>query len=156
MAAESSVPRTSMIDIFPLSGKPTSNQRQSGAAAFGAANSAESKRAEMIFLAGTFAEPAKRKRGARCWRNNCFSGVSSLRTAFRILEGNLPARRSSLSTTWSSDGVFTAEAVPRSLHSPASNSSAVENTLSNANVWPYRDSRLLIFKRKLKIFLPFP
>src|SRR6266487_1460236 len=112
MAAESSTPRTSMIEIFPLSGKPTSNQRQSGAAESGATNSAEPNRAEMIFLAGTFAEPAKRKRGGRCWRNNCFSGVSSLRTAFRILEGNLPARRSSLSTTWSNDGVFTGELVP--------------------------------------------
>ena len=142
MAAESKTPRTSMIDIFPLSGKSTSNQRQSGAAALGAANSVEPKRAEMIFLAGTLAEPAKRKRGGRCWRNNCFSGVSSLRTAFRILEGNLPARRSSLSTTWSNDGVFTAEIVLPSSHLQASNSSAVENTLSNANVRPYRDSRL--------------
>jgi len=131
MAAESSTPRTSIIEIFPLSGKPTSNQRQSGAATFGAANSAEPKRAEMIFLAGNFAEPAKRKRGGRCWRNNCFSGVSSLRTAFRILEGSLPARRSSLSTTWSNDGVFTGEVVLRPFGLPASNSSAVENSLWN-------------------------
>src|SRR6185312_5896096 len=134
MAAESSIPRTSMIEIFPLSGKPTSNQRQSGAAAFGAANSAEPKSAEMIFLAGNFGEPAKRKRGGRCWRNNCFSGVSSLRTAFRILEGSLPARRSSLSTAWSNDGVFTAKVVLRSSDLLASNSSILENTLSNANV----------------------
>lgn len=156
IAAESSTPRASMIDIFPLSGKSTSNQRQSGAAAFGATNSAEPKRAEMIFLAGTFAEPAKRKRGGRCWRNNCFSGVSSLRTAFRILEGSLPARRSSRSTTWSSDGVFTGEVVLRSSDLPASNSSSVENTLSNANVRPYRDSRLQPLNLKSRIFLPFP
>src|SRR5256885_13090382 len=57
--------RSSMHKIFPLSGKPTSNQRQSGPAAFSTANSTEPKRAEMILLAGTFAEPAKRKRGGR-------------------------------------------------------------------------------------------
>src|SRR5206468_11527615 len=145
-----------MIEIFPLSGKSTSNQRQSGpAAAFGVANSAGPKRAGMTFLAGNFAEPAKRKRGGRCWRNNCFSGVSSLRTAFRILEGNLPARRSSLSTTWSNDGVFTGELVLRPSGLPASNSSAVENTLSNANVRPYRDSRLYFLNQNVKSFF-FP
>src|SRR5207244_4691744 len=116
--------------------------RKNGGAAISATNSAEPKRAEMIFVSGTFAEPAKRKRGGRCWRNNCFSGVSSLRTAFRILEGNLPARRSSRSTIWSSDGVFTGEVVLQSSDLPVSNSSIVEKTLSNANVRPYRDPRL--------------
>src|SRR5213078_2880153 len=143
-AAESSIPRASMIDIFPLSGKSTSNQRQSGAAVFGATNSAEPKRAELIFLAGTSAEPAKRKRGGRCWRNNCFSGVSSLRTAFRILEGNLPARRSSRSTIWRSDGGFTNVALFGFWNLSAHDVLLAENRLSNSNVPPYRDSRFSI------------
>jgi transketolase len=109
----------------------------------------------MMCLEGIFAEPAKTNRGGRCWRNNCFNGVSSLRTAFRIFEGNLPARRSRRSTIWSSDGDFTGGVVFQSLDLSACNSSAVENTLSNANVPPYRDSRLLIFQPKLKIFLFF-
>src|SRR5205807_3390099 len=150
MAADSSTPRTSITEIFPRSGKPTSNQRQSGAVA-GATNSDEPKSAPMTSLEGIFAEPAKTKRGGRCWRNNCFNGVSSLRTAFRIFEGNLPARRSRRSTIWSSDGDFTSGVVFQSYLS-ACDSSAVENTLSNANVPPYRDSRLLIFQPKLKIF----
>src|SRR5216110_1416953 len=132
----------SMIEIFPLSGKPTSNQRQSGPAAFGAANSADPKRAGMILLAGTFAEPAKRKRGGRCWRNNCFSGVSSLRTAFRIREGNLPARRSSRSTIWRSDGGFTNVAVFGLWDLSHAMVLLAENKLSNSNVPAYRDSRL--------------
>jgi hypothetical protein len=32
----------------------------------------------------------------------------------------------------------------------------VENSLSNANVRPYRDSRLQSLNLKLRIFLPFP
>jgi transketolase len=58
------------------------------------------------------------------------------------------------STIWSSDGDFTGEVVFQSLNLSVRDSSAVENTLSNANVPPYRDSRLLIFQPKLKIF-PF-
>jgi hypothetical protein len=35
-------------------------------------------------------------------------------------------------------------------------SSAMENTLSNANARSYKDSHRLIFKPKFKIFLTFP
>src|SRR5439155_20843906 len=156
MAAESSAPRASRTEIFPRSGKLISNQRQRGTAASSVrVKSAWPKSAPIISLAGILAEPVKRKRGGRCWRNNCLSGVSSPRTAFWILEGNLPARRSSRSTTCRSDGGFTDELVFRFSDLAACDTSAVENTLSNANVPPYRDSRLLILNRKSKIFLFF-
>src|SRR6266568_8171065 len=109
----------------------------------------------MTSFSGIALEPAKRKRGGRCWRNNCLSGVSSPRTAFRILEGNLPARRSSRSTIWRSDGGFTDGAAFGFSVLAACDTSAVENTLSNANVPSYRDSRLSILNSKSKIFLFF-
>ena len=108
MAAESSTPRASRIEIVPRWGKETSCQRKIRAGTllfFG--NSIGAKSACIICGIDIALDPMKRKRGDRCCRNNCFSGVSSLRTAFRIREGNLPARPSSRSTIWRSDGGFT-------------------------------------------------
>src|SRR5207249_9647574 len=89
MAAESSTPRTSMIDIFPLSGKSISNQRQSGAAVSGATNSADQRGARLIFLKAPFLRLEKEKAGGVAGGINCSVALGYLGTAFGILEGNL-------------------------------------------------------------------
>ena len=141
MEAESSASRASRIEIVPRSGKLTLCQRltRRGRSRV-CVESLGAKSPWMIRVSGILLDPVKRKRGGRCCKNSCLSGVSSLRTAFRILEGNLPARRSSRSTIWRSDGGFTNVAVSRAWDLSACETSWVENRLSNSNLPRYKIS----------------
>src|SRR5437868_9367541 len=143
MEAESSASRASRIEIVPRSGKLTLCQRltRRGRSRV-CVESLGAKSPWMIRVSGILLDPVKRKRGGRCCKNSCLSGVSSLRTAFRILEGNLPARRSSRSTIWRSDGGFTNVAVFGLWDLSHAMVLLAENKLSHANVPAYRDSRL--------------
>ncbi len=60
---------------------------------------------------GIGCEPVRTKRGGRCWRKSSFSGVSSLRTGFRIESGSLPRKPSRRSTMCSKSGVVHREEV---------------------------------------------
>ena len=145
MGPESPASRASRIEIVPRSGRLTLCQRQTRRGRSRVwVNSPGAKSAWMIRVSGILLDPVKRKRGGRCCRNNCLSGVSSLRTAFRILEGNLPARPSSRSTIWRSDGRFTNVALFGLWNLSARDVSLAENKLSNSNVPPYKDARFLI------------